>query len=132
MPRKIRDSSRTLPVLRDVSPTLDRIEPDRVAAALGAEASQERLRSRLGPLSLLAVRQELQRRLRSTGGRPALAGAPRRTKIPLSPQQWQRLEELASEFRGPNSAPSAGQVASVLLSLALESVAARRSPKSEG
>jgi hypothetical protein len=132
MPRKTQDSGKALPIIRDVSATLARIEPDRVAAALGAEASRERLQSRLGPISLLAVRQQLERRLRSTGGRPALAGAVRRTKIPLSAQQWQRLEELAVEFSGPDSAPSAGQVASVLLSLALDSVAPRRSRKNKG
>jgi hypothetical protein len=124
MPRKIRDSATMQPVIRDVSVALPRIEPDEVAAALGAEPCRERLHSRLGPISLLAVRQELLRRLRSTGGRPALAGATRRVKIPLRDQQWQQLEELAAEVLGDGSAPSAGQVAGVLLSLSLESIAA--------
>jgi hypothetical protein len=129
MPRKIQDCGKTLPVIRDVSVAMPRIELDEVAMALAAEPCRESLQTRLGPISLLAVRQELLRRLRSTGGRPALAGATRRVKIPLSDQQWQQLEELAEEVLEDESAPSAGQVAGVLLSLSLESIAAQRADK---
>jgi hypothetical protein len=49
----------------------------------------------------------------------------RRAKIPLSDQQWLGLEELAAAISSPGFAPTAGQVASVLLTLSLQSLAAR-------
>ncbi|HMC41005.1 MAG TPA: hypothetical protein VKI19_15170, partial [Acidimicrobiales bacterium] len=45
-----------------------------------------------------------------------------RVKIPVSDQDWARLEALASELSAPNASPSPGQVASILLSLALDTV----------
>jgi hypothetical protein len=48
----------------------------------------------------------------------------RRAKIPLSDQEWSQLEKLAAAISSPGFAPSAGQVASVLLRLSLETVAA--------
>jgi hypothetical protein len=79
----------------------------------------------LAPLTLFALREELVHRLQSSGGRPALAGTTRRAKIPLSDEEWGQLEELAAAIASPGFAPSAGQVASVLLSLSLHSVASR-------
>jgi hypothetical protein len=96
-----------------------------VKQALGAEESGASLLEALGPLTLFAVRQELANRLHSSGGRPALAGTTRRAKIPLSDAEWVQLEELAAALATPGFAPSAGQVASVLLSLSLHAVAPR-------
>jgi hypothetical protein len=80
----------------------------------------------LAPITLFAVREELVQRLQSSGGRPGLAGTTRRAKIPLSDEEWLRLEELAASLSSPGFAPSAGQVASVLLTLSLDAVASRR------
>jgi hypothetical protein len=74
-------------------------------------------------LTLLVVRQEVVRRLQSSGGRPALSGVTRRAKIPLSDAEWAELEELATAIASPGCAPTAGQVASVLLTAALRTVA---------
>ena len=73
-------------------------------------------------MTLYALRTELYRRRVSSGGRPGIAGTDQRVKIPVSDQDWTQLEELASTLGSASSSPSAGQVASVLLSLALESV----------
>ena len=75
-----------------------------------------------GPLSLFQVRQELFRRLQSTGGRPSLSETSGRKKIPLNDRQWEQLEEVASEVTSRGFSPSAGQIASVLLTLALRSL----------
>src|SRR5262245_56989198 len=97
MTRRIRTTEPTLPPIRDTSATLPRIEAADVQAALGAETSGERLENVTAPVTLFALREELVRRLQSSGGRPALAGVDRRVKIPLSDKEWLLLEELAAE-----------------------------------
>jgi hypothetical protein len=104
---------------------MPRVEPSEVAAALGAEPAAERLEDVLAPVTLLAVRQELVKRLRSSGGRPGLAGTSRRAKIPLGDDDWSELEAVAAAIAEPGFAPSAGQVASALLKLSVRSVAPR-------
>ncbi len=125
MTERIRTLGRTLKLIRDTGACLPRIEASEVAAALGAEESAEKLEDVLAPITLLAVREELVKRLQSSGGRPGLSGTTRRAKIPLSDEEWLKLEEMAAAIASPGFAPSAGQVASVLLTLSVHSVAAR-------
>ena len=85
------------------------VAPEEIAKALGAEVvSRENVHG--APIALRVLRQELERRVRSTGGRPALEGATKIQKIPLKPEDWSRLEELSRKLSRP-----AGQVASILL-----------------
>lgn len=125
MTKKLRTTDTTLRPIRDASSPLRRIDPAQVQQALGAQEAPEGLSAALAPLTLFALREELVNRLESSGGRPALAGMTRRAKIPLSDEEWRELEELAAAIASPGFAPSAGQVASVLLSLSLHSVAQR-------
>jgi hypothetical protein len=124
MTKQIRNTGPTERRIRNTGPTERRIEPSEVAAALGAEPTGVTLEGALSPLTLLVVRQEVVRRLQSSGGRPALSGVTRRAKIPLSDAEWAELEELATAIASPGCAPTAGQVASVLLTAALRTVAA--------
>jgi hypothetical protein len=71
------------------------------------------------PISQFQLRAVLIERLRSSGGRPALEGATRRVKIPVTENQWRALEELAASLTESGFAPSPGQVASVLIDLSL-------------
>jgi hypothetical protein len=114
--------ARTFPRIKDLSKTLPRVDPTRVAEALGAEATGLMLGIGGSPLSVFQIRQELMRRLQSSGGRPSLSGTSGRKKIPLSDAQWRELEEIASDVASPGFSPSAGQIASVLLTLSLRSV----------
>lgn len=125
MTNRIRTTETPLRPLRDTGSPLRRIDPAQVQQALGAEEVPAALAEALAPLTLFALREELVNRLQSSGGRPALAGTTRRAKIPLSDEEWEKLEELAAAIASPGFAPSAGQVASVLLSLSLHSVASR-------
>lgn len=125
MTNKIRPSEATFRTIRDSGNSLPRIEPAQIQQALGADDSVEALTEALAPVTLFALREELMRRLYSSGGRPALAGTSRRAKVPLRDEDWERLEELAAAVASPGFAPSAGQVASVLLTLSLHSVADR-------
>jgi hypothetical protein len=43
-------------------------------------------------------------------------------KIPLNKGQWEELEDIASVGRSPGFSPSAGQIASVLVTLSLRSL----------
>lgn len=132
MTKRIRASEATLPPLRDRSVALPRLDANRVQEELGGEAVPAALTEALAPVTLFAVREELVKRLQSSGGRPALAGTTRRAKVPLSDEEWSQLEELAATLAAPGFAPSAGQVASVLLTLSLHAVASRLSPSLSG
>ena len=110
------------PVVRiiDTGPTLPRLDPAEVAAALGAKPTGATTAGVVGPFTLFALRQELFRRLTSTGGRPALPDADKVGKVPLSEKQRARLDELAAAIAEPGFSPSAGQVANVLLTWGLD------------
>jgi hypothetical protein len=112
----------TNPPVRIVNtgPTRPFLDPAQVAAALGAKPAAAPAPGAGGPLTLFAVRQELYRRLQSSGGRPALADADKVGKVPVAEKQWARLEELAAALAEEGFSPSAGQVANVLLGWALE------------
>jgi hypothetical protein len=92
-----------------------RVEPERVAEALGATIEITEAMTPQSPIALVAMRQELLSRLTSTGGRPGLAGATRRQKIPLDDADWARLQKIAEALNDEEVKPTPGQVASVLL-----------------
>jgi hypothetical protein len=121
--RKLRNTGPTHEKLIDTSKKKHpRLDPKSVAAALGAEATGQKIEEVLAPITLFAVRSELASRLQSSGGRPALSGTSRRAKVPITNQVWQDLEELASLASGEGICPTAGQIASVLLTLSAQSV----------
>jgi hypothetical protein len=118
----IRIKPSTAPTIK-IKPSTERIlDPAEVAKALGAKPTGVRTESALGPFTLFALRQELFRRLQSTGGRPGLPDADKVGKVPLSEKQWARLEELAAAIAEEGFSPSAGQVAHVLLTWALDAL----------
>ena len=131
MIKKIRTTDRVDRRISDTSTLPTRVAAGTVEAALGAETSDKRLEEVLAPITLFAVRSELLGRLQSTGGRPALAGTSRRAKIPLGDKEWADLEKLAAAVSAPGLSPSAGQIATVLLTLSARSVIAQlgRSPQ---
>ena len=118
--KPIRVVAPTAPTVRDTSAaSAPRIDPRELAEALGAEPASVSLKHALGPISLLAVREELVKRLQSNGGRPTLAGATHRAKVSLGDKEWVALEELAEAVSSQGFTPSAGQLASVLLAQAV-------------
>ena len=125
MTEKIHPAETTSRPIRDTGSALPRIDPTRIQEALGAEDPVERPAEALAPITLFALREELVKRLQSSGGRPAPAGTTRRAKIPLRDVEWEKFEELAAAIASPGFAPSAGQVASALLTLSLQAVATR-------
>lgn len=99
--------------------TRRRITPHEIEMGLGAE--------RVGtippdgsPLSAYALRQELLRRLRSTGGRPGLDGTDMKAKVPMRRSRWEKLSELAEKVESENFRPTPAQLASVILDAAID------------
>jgi hypothetical protein len=92
-----------------------------VAKGLGAEVVARAPARSGSPADFAAIREEVFRRLRSTGGRPGLEGAQPK-KIPLSDEDWKRVERVADHISEPGFKPSVGQVAGVLLSIVLRDV----------
>lgn len=108
MTRRVRDTSARGKRLRDTGARERRVEPADLAKALGAEPVGN---VEAPPIfSMAGLYRELAERLRSTGGRPALEGATRRQKIPLTDADWNELERLSQRLSA-----TPGQIASVLL-----------------
>jgi hypothetical protein len=97
--------------------------PDRIATALGADRviSLPGLPSQ-GPLDFLALRAEVQRRLRSTGGRPTDPDWDIRRLVPFRKEGWQQLEQLAKRCEQEGQRVSPSQLAAFLIERGLESL----------
>jgi hypothetical protein len=106
--------------------TTKRIEAREVAESLGAQQVPVGRTSALGSGSFARLRAEIGAALRSTGGRPSLAGATRRVKIPIRDEDWERVEELRVLFEKVGVTVSAGQIGSVLLQWGLNEIATVR------
>ena len=122
MTRKITQVGQTSARVTQKGERFDRIDPALVADKLAAARIAAGAELRGGAAALFALRDELSRRIRSTGGRPCLEGTGRRQKIPLSDEDWTALEELAAGLSDEDLRPTAGQVASVLLHHALADI----------
>ena len=69
----------------------------------------------LDPLSLATLGSELIKRLRSSGGRPALADATEICRVPLSAEDVKALEGLIAQLESRGAKPSVGQLVSVIV-----------------
>lgn len=112
---------KALPKVHVQGAVLDRVDPSQVAAALGADSTEESASTRQGPIALFGLRQALAERLRSTGGRPSL-GVGRRQKIPLDDADWDLLCKLSEMISTDAVHPTPGQIASELLRQRLHQV----------
>src|SRR5260370_6799520 len=87
-----------------------RIEPAELAAALGAEPCAERVGENLDLISLAELGTQLLRRLRSSGGGPALADATGLCRGPFTAEDMKVLERVCAQNEQKNRAkPSPGQ-----------------------
>ncbi len=104
----------------DTGRTAPRIEPAEFAAAIGAKPGSEISGGTLDPIALSHIGNELIKRLRSTGGRPALEDATQKCKLPLSASDVAALEQIVDSIeKTTGSRPSIGQIASVLIRFCL-------------
>ena len=96
-----------------------RITAEEIETGLGADLVA-RVPASGSPTSAYAVRQELFRRLRSTGGRPGLDGTDMKPKIPMRRSQWEKLSAMARRVATEDFHPTPAQLASVLLDAAID------------
>lgn len=108
--------------LKSVPRTPSAISLESVLAALGGRALAMDVGDTRTPVTLLAVRDALSDRLRSTGGRPALSGDGLRQRVQVSTHDWKRIASIADHIEVGRHKPSPAQVASVLIHLALERI----------
>jgi hypothetical protein len=93
----------------------------RTAAALGASRAIEVARQRVGgPLDLLALREEFNQRLRSSGGRPTDPAWTVSRQVPFKEDSWTRLQDLASEVGISGRRVGPAQVAALLIESSLD------------
>jgi len=130
MVKKIKVIGKPAERIQDIGPAQRRIEPAEFAAAIGAEPCGPRVVGDLDPISLAELGNSLLKQLRSTGGRPALAGATEHCKVPLTPEDIAALEQIiAAIARQTGAKPSLGQITSVIVRTHLDLV---RTPQPPG
>ncbi len=122
MNQRLQVTGTSQPILQITGNAQPRIDASQVAAALGGEPITARIDGNPASVTLYALRAELFRRRQSGGGRPRIEGTNQRVKIPLSDQDWTELEKLAGELTSAGFSPSPGQIASVLLHAAIQSI----------
>ena len=106
--------------IRNTSAKPSGISKDEFTVAFGASPMNLDVGNDRSPLALLQLREQVAQRLRSTGGRPALLGAVRKMKIPVTEQDRHSVEMIARKVEAGRFKPSAAQVASMILHMALE------------
>ncbi len=121
MTGEIRSTSKTMRTIKSTTRRHRTIDHAQIARSLGVEVNDEPTSRDLSGSSpaLFALRQDLYRLLRSTGGRRSLKGAGKRHKIPLMEGDWERLEDAARASGNEDIHPSPAQVASLLIHHAL-------------
>jgi hypothetical protein len=116
MAKKIRivgTSAKKVQILNQAKPRIDATE---LALGLGAAPCGEKASGFLDPIALAELGTQLLRRLRSSGGRPALADATEICRVPLCAEDVHMLETMAAEIGESGVAkPSVGQLASVIV-----------------
>ena len=99
-----------------------RVDPSVLERAVRADETVPGPAQADTPLGFVAIRQGLAGRLRSTGGRPGFADAERR-KIPVIEPVWRIVAQAAEAMARPGFHPSAAQVASAILAIAVRTMA---------
>ena len=109
--------------LEDRSATLESVDANKLALALGAEETGSV--GRIGSaFSVWALRSRLLSDIVSTGGRPGRREASLR-KIPLTDAEWAALDEVTQLLKHEGVSATPGQVAGLLLHQSLAEVLRR-------
>jgi hypothetical protein len=97
------------------------LDPARVARALGSKrvVPMSNAPSR-GPLDLLHLRMEVDRRIKSSGGRPTDPEWTMTRVVRFQPTRWEELENLALTLSQDGSTVSPSQIAAMLVERGLD------------
>src|SRR5690242_20636810 len=105
MARDVVVSARTKRPANVALRTKRRVGTDGLANALGAAEATPVPDAADTPLGFVALREEVMRALRSTGGRPGLPDTERR-KIPVTETAWLAVSQAAERMAAPGFHPS--------------------------
>ena len=108
--------------IRDSSTAYKRVEPDKLASALGVHAVGRAPKAAVRYPSLAGLKRQLSAELVSEGGRPRRAGATVTRRVPLTAAEARSLDSLTDKVRQGGLNVTPGQVAGVLLRERLEGV----------
>lgn len=93
-----------------------RIDPQDLAEALGADPRGEQAPFNLDLIGLAELGTQLLHRLRSSGGRPALADATECCRVPLNAEDIKKLENMVTQIGlSTGTKPSVGQLVSIIV-----------------
>ncbi len=96
---------------------------DKFADALGANRVDPlQIEKPQGPLGLLALREEVRNRLRSTGGRPTDPAWKERRCVPFKPEIWDKLMTLAGKMSTDERKVTPAQVVAILIEREVENI----------
>ena len=95
---------------------MNKLKTANIAKTLGADVVinlQEH--SITGPLTLLHLREKVENRLSSSGGRPTDSKWGIRRQVPFQEKYWHFLQDTSKYLRKEGEPASAGQLAAILL-----------------
>jgi len=93
----------------------------KLAEGLGASCVVEVGQKKIGgPLDMLALREEFNERLQSSGGRPTDPSWKVSRQVPFKEESWSRLQDIASEVGASGRRVGPAQVAALLVENSLE------------
>ncbi len=93
----------------------------KLAEGLGAHRVVEVGQKKIGgPLDMLALREEFNERLQSSGGRPTDPSWKVSRQVPFKEESWSRLQNIASEVGASGRRVGPAQVAALLVENSLE------------
>ena len=100
---------------------MKKTEKEQIGEALGAarvvDLGTKKVRH---PIDMLALRNEFDSRLRSSGGRPTDPAWTVSRQVPFKGESWSRLKELASEVGREGAKVGPAQVAALLIENSLD------------
>ena len=108
MTRRIKVANKKARTIRSTSQQEPGIDPVQIEHGVGAEKVVLTASLKGSLYSLTALRQELAERICSTGRRRSMEGAIRRQKIPMTDEDWKRLEKRTElqKTTKPDRAPA--------------------------
>jgi len=107
--------------------TQKRITAARVGKLLGAETTARKVSIKKAPLGLAALQDFVHGKLRSTGGRPALAGTEKvRRKVCLFKRDLERLKRLAERLSNEHRKVTPLQLVACIVHKELEKLLAQQ------
>jgi hypothetical protein len=93
-----------------------------IAAVLRADRVVELEREAWGPLDMLILSEEVERRIRPGRGRPTDPSWDVQRLVRFKGETWQALDEISRDLRAQGTSISPGQLAAILIERGVEAL----------